>query len=105
MVPGDFRKRHSSFNVEADGSDKNISTYKICLAGNPNSCLIKVKKQNFRALVDSGANISLIRMDFYDSLKKKPTLIRQHTNVQSVNGDLLKIDGYIYLKFVIGGPS
>ena len=80
---GTSGKRHGSFHVEADGRGKNISTCKICLAGNANSCLIKVEKQKFRALVDSGADISLIRRDVYDSLKTKPTLIRQHTNVQS----------------------
>ena len=105
MVPRVFGKRNRSFHVEADGRGKNVSTYKICLAGNPNSCLIKVEKQKFRALVDSGADISLIRRDVYDSLRRKPKLIRQHTNVQSVNGDPLKIDGYIYLKFVIGGTT
>ena len=41
----------------------------------------------------------------YTLEKKKPTLIRQLTNVQSVNGDPLKIDGYIYLKFIIGGTT
>ena len=105
MVPRVFGKRKRSFHVEADGRGKNVSTYKICMAGNPNSCLIKVEKQKFRALVDSGADISLIRRDVYDSLRRKPKLIRQHTNVQSVNGDPLKIDGYIYLKFVIGGTT
>ena len=67
MVPRVFGKRNRSFHVEADGRGKNVSTYKICLAGNPNSCLIKVEKQKFRALVDSGADISLIRWDVYDS--------------------------------------
>ena len=43
-----------------------------------------------------------MRRDVYDSLKKKPKLIRQTANVQSVNGGPLDIDGYIYVKFVIG---
>ena len=105
MVPRDFGKRHGSFHVETDGRGKNISTFKICLAGNPNSCLIKVEKQKFRGLVDSGADISLIRRDVYDSLRRKLKLIRQPTNVQSVNGDPLEIDGYIYSKFVIDGTT
>lgn len=45
------------------------SAYKICLSGYPNSCLIKIEKQRFRALVDSGADISLMKRDVYDSLK------------------------------------
>ena len=43
-----------------------------------------------------------MRRDVYDSLKKKPKLIRQTANVQSVNGGPLDNDGYIYVKFVIG---
>ena len=56
-----------------------------------------MEKQKFRTLVDSGADISLIRPDVYGSLRGNPKLIKQPTNVQSVNGDPLKIDGYIYL--------
>ena len=43
-----------------------------------------------------------MRRDVYDSLKKKPKLIRQTANVQSVNGGPLDIDGNIYVKIVIG---
>lgn len=46
-----------------------------------------------------------MRRDVYDSLKHKPKLIRQKTNVQSVNGDPLAIDGYIFVKFSIGGTT
>ena len=75
------------------------------MAGNPNSCLITIEKQRFRALVDSGADISLMRRDVYDSLKNKPKLIRQKINVQSVNSDPLAIHGYMFMKFTIGGTT
>ena len=42
---------------EASGENNketNIPTYKIELAGNPNSCLIKINKK-YHALLDSGA--------------------------------------------------
>ena len=64
-----------------------------------------MEKQKFRGLKDSGAHISFIRRDVYDSLRRKLKLIRQPTNVQSVKGNPLEIDGYIYLKFVIGGTT
>ena len=42
-----------------------MPVYKIDLLGNPNSCLVKIGKQNFRSLVDSGAEVSLIHSRTY----------------------------------------
>ena len=38
----------------------------------------------------------------YQSLKKKPPLVRKIANLQSVSGTCLKLDGYVTLSFKIG---
>ena len=45
-----------------------MPVYKIDLLGNPNSCLVKIGKQVFRSLVDSGAEASLIHRRAYQNL-------------------------------------
>ena len=51
-----------------------MPTFKIKLAANPNSCIIKINKQLFHALLDSGAEVSLIHTRVYNTLKEKPKL-------------------------------
>ena len=64
-------------HVEADAKSENknmtedIPTYKINSAGSPNSCIIKIGKNKFRSLVDTGAEVSLMHRRVYDSLKVK----------------------------------
>lgn len=96
-------KLTSVSHVEADGDgNKNISVYKKELAGNPNSCLIQIEKNRFRALIDSGAEISLIHKRVYQAFKNKPHLIKKQVYLQSVNGGTLEVEGYINMKFKIG---
>ena len=54
-----------------------MPVYKISLAGNPNSCMIKIGKNNFRTLVDSGAEVSLMHQRVFQNLKDKLKLIRK----------------------------
>ena len=82
---------------------ENIPTYKITLAGSPNSCVIKIDKTKFRSLVDTGAEVSLMHRRVYDSLLVKPKLQFNRINLSGVSGGALKIDGCINLKFTIGG--
>ena len=82
---------------------ENIPTYKITLAGSPNSCVIKIGKTKFRSLVDTGAEVSLMHRRVYDSLLVKPKLQFKRINLSGVSGGALKIDGCINLKFTIGG--
>ena len=51
---------------------KSIPTYKITLAGCPNSCVIKIGKTKFRSLVDTGTEVSLMHCMVHDSLLVKP---------------------------------
>ena len=48
--------------------ENDMSTFKIEFAGNPNSCNIKINKK-FCALLDSGAEESLIHTNVYNSIK------------------------------------
>ena len=82
---------------------ENIPTYKITLAGSPNSCVIKIGKTKFRSLVDTGAEVSLMHRRVYDSLLVKPKLQFKRINLSGVSGGALKIDGCINLRFTIGG--
>ena len=48
--------------------------FKISVSGSPSSCLVKVGKQRFRILVDTGAECSLLHRRIYDQLKDRPKL-------------------------------
>ena len=76
--------------------------FKIELAGNPNSCIIKINKQKFRALLDSGAEVSLIHTKVYKSLKNKPQFKKQTALLQSVKGDSIDVDGCTLIEYEIG---
>ena len=47
-----------------------MPTLKIELERNPNSCAIKINKQKFHALLNSGAKVALIYARVYNSLKE-----------------------------------
>ena len=76
--------------------------FKIELAGNPKSCIIKINKQKFRALLDSGAEVSLIHTKEYKSLKNNPKLKKQTALLQSVKGDSIEVDGCALIGHEIG---
>lgn len=80
-----------------------VPTYQISLAGRPNSCIVHVGKQKFRALVDTGAEVCLMQRRIYELLKNKPKLQRKTVCLNTVNGGPLKIDGCIRLPIDVGG--
>lgn len=84
---------------------ENLPSFKIALAGSPNSCIIRVGKQKFRSLVDTGAEVSLMHRRVYDSLRVKPKLQNKKINLNAVSGDVLQVDGCIELTFVVGGAE
>ena len=94
--------------VEADARGRNemmsenIPTYKITLAGSPNSCVIKIGKTKFKSPVDTGAEVSFMHHRVYDSLLVKPKLQFKRINLSGVSGGALKIDGCMNLIFSIG---
>ena len=81
------------------------STYKISLAGNPNSCALKIGNQTYRGLVDSGASLSLLGLNVYKSLKQKPKITNHFVNLQSVNGESLEVKGRVNLDFELNGTK
>lgn len=97
-------KRRSSSHVEVGAErEQSTPTYVISVAGNPNSCLIKIQKQKVRGLLDTGAEVSLMHRRVFDSLKVKPKLLNKKANLQSVNGEALSVDGCANVAFEIGG--
>ncbi|MEW8091488.1 MAG: retropepsin-like aspartic protease, partial [Candidatus Thiodiazotropha endolucinida] len=91
------------------GSENNITentkTFRINVSGNPNSCIVRIDKQKYRSLVDTGAECSLMHRRIYDQLKFKPKLQNKKISLQSANGSELKVDGCINVHFCIGGTE
>ena len=83
-------------------NEKNVPIYKIELVGNPNSCIIRINNQKYCALLDSGAEVSLVHSRIYNCLRDKPKLKKQSALLQSVKGDSIDVDGCALLKYAIG---
>ena len=64
-----------------------IKIFQVNLASNPNSTVIKINKTKIRALLNSGADISLLHERVYKSIKGLPPLKRTQVLIQSVRGD------------------
>ena len=79
--------------------------FKVSVSGSPNSCIVRIGKQKFRTLVDTGAECSLMHRRVYDQLKNKPRLNNKKACLQSANGSELKCDGCISYKFVSVEPT
>ena len=73
------------------------------MAKNSNSCNVKIEKRKLLALVDSRAEVSLINMKIYQSLRFKPHLKKISVNLQSVNGEQLKVHGHLKLELILNG--
>ena len=62
-------------------------------------------KNKYRSLLESGAEVSIMHRCVYSALKQKPVLIKKVALLQSVNGGLLKIDGFVTLSCKIGNTE
>ena len=82
-----------------------LPTLTINLAGNPNSAIIRINNQKFRALIDSGADTCLMHAKVYNSIKGLPKLSRNKVCLQTVNGDPIKVNGCVNIKFQIGNEK
>ena len=80
-----------------------IPIFNVNVTNSPNSCLLKVQQLQYRALVDSGAEISLISKQAYDNLKYPIPFQRKKVFLQSVNGGALNALGSVDLEIKIGG--
>ena len=73
------------------------------IPNSPNSILTKIQNFQLRALVDTGAALSLLKADIYNNLKYRPKLQRTDVSLQSANGSSIKVLGSIDLDFKIAG--
>lgn len=79
-------------------------TYKInSTEAGCSSILLKISKQKYRALVDSGAEKSLISRRVYNSISDPPPLRHPNVSLESVTGGKVEIVGSIDLEFVVAG--
>ena len=96
--------------VDVMSSDNNsrhlpYQIFKINVSGCPNSCLVKIGKQRFRTIADTGAECSLMHRRIYNQLKNKPKLTNKKVCLQSANGTELGCDGCITVQFCTGGTE
>ena len=80
-----------------------MPVYKIDLLGHPNSCFVKIGKQSFSSLVDSGAEVSLIHSRAYQNLKDEPKFMNKKVHLQSASGQPMIVDGSINVTLDIRG--
>ena len=59
------------------------------------------KQPKYHALLDSGAEVSLVHSRIYNCLRDKPKLKKQCALLQSVKGDSIDVDGCTLLKYKI----
>ena len=72
--------------------------------GSPNSTLLKFSRnKHIRALIDTGAEVSLMKKSIYQTIRGNHRLKNTRTNLQSVSGESLKVTGCADIAFVIGG--
>ena len=64
-----------------------------------------MKKQKYRALLDSGAEVSLIGRRVYDSFKIKPKLFKHGLNLSTAANTPMHVDGFSELTFTLGGSK
>ena len=64
---------------------------------------MNVDKQKYRALIDSGAELSLMRRLVYNNLSNKLKLFKKNICLQSVSRQALKIDGCVNFTFLVKG--
>ena len=90
-----------------NNSDRNSphETFKVCVSGNRNSCPVRIGKQKFRSLVDTGADCSLMHCRVYNQLKDRPKLVNKKVYLQSASGSELKCDGSITVQVCVGGTE
>lgn len=66
----------------------------------PNSCLLKIRKNECRALLDAGAAVSLIRKKTSDNLLSRTKLFKNDIpSLQAVYGISLIAIGYVNITF------
>lgn len=68
---------------------------------NLKSCVIRIGRQKFRPLLDTGAAVSIVNSNVYWSLPYPSKLSKPKVNLKSVSGTELKIQGCASIQFKI----
>lgn len=82
---------------------RNLPIFTINSVENPNSCIIKIRKQKFRLLLDTDSAVSLVNSGVYWSLSGHFKLSKPKANLKSVNGADLKFESCTNIEFKISG--
>ena len=90
---------------ETDCNRKRESKVTINLAGSPKCVSLQIGKQRYRALVDTGAEVSLISERAWQKFHPQLSLKKTSLELNSVSGEALKVRGQIKLEFSIGGKK
>jgi hypothetical protein len=76
------------------------------VVGKKSSCKVLIKNQPFRALIDSGADVSLLSADVYDKLKlDKQELGPPTVDLTTVTGDNIDVEGCQNISFCLGSQQ
>ena len=78
---------------------------KILNIGVPNSCLISMKKQKWRALVDTGAEVSVMSEKMYSRIRNKSGMKSTSYALQGAGGKPLNVLGVTTLSFKLGSKN
>ena len=95
-------KRRTSVRKVPGERTENVPTHIVGDMGSPNSVSIKLGRRTYRALVDTGAEVSVMSDRVYRSLRPIPELQKRKVNLQAANGSPLHIDGLARLQIKIG---
>ena len=99
VVAAEFGKWNSTVRWGPSGQKCSLPTYMIGNMGSPNSVTISLVSTTYKALTDTGAEVSVINSRV---LKPRPELTNKKINLQTANGSLLKMEGIAYLQVKIG---
>ena len=100
--PRSFRR--SCINKPCNQTE-NVPTYTINRIASPNSISVKIGHKKYKALVDTGAEVSIISSRVYEALRPKPSLSKNKMKLQTANGSPLRMEGLVGLEIKIGSQS
>ena len=99
---GTSQRRTNKTSDLKGNKSKERDIYNIEVDRTPNSCLIYIGKSRWRALIDSGADISVMSDKMYRKLKVKSKIRPVSQVLQGAGGQPLQVKGVTELSFVLG---
>ena len=82
-----------------------VPTHIVGSMGAPNSVTVRIGGRRHRALVDTGAEVSVISYRIYESFRPRPELQKKDVKSRTANGSPLQVDGLSHLQVQIGNQS